>query len=87
MRYAYIDKGGILHIADNKETAVEYAKKGTKVVETVLTNRMAQPYFNGTTIFVYSPDDMRVACEGYGAAGKAIDPIPELADLYIACME
>lgn len=87
MKYAYIDKGDILHIVDDKETAVEFAKAGSRVIETTLQNRQGQPYFDGKTIHVYSADEMRIAAAGYGAAGKKIDPIPELADLYIACAE
>ena len=86
-KYAYIDQGDILHIADKKETAMTYAKEGTHVVETTLENRMVQPYFNGKTIHVYSPTDMRISAEGYGAEGKKIDPIPELAELYAKCAE
>lgn len=87
MKYAYIDEGAILHIVDDKETAVEYAKEGTRVIETTLQNRQGQPYFDGKTIHVYSANEMRIAAAGYGAAGKEIEPIPALADLYIACME
>ena len=87
MKYAYVYKGAILHIVDDKDTAVKYAKEGTRVIETTLQNRQGQPYFDGKTIHVYSANEMRIAADGYGAAGKQIDPIPELADLYIACTE
>ena len=31
--YAYIDDGGIMHVVENVQTAIDYAKKGTKVME------------------------------------------------------
>lgn len=81
--YAYIDKGGLLHLAVSEETAKEYSANG-KIKATTFPCRGGYPVLKETR---------EVFCYGVGKAywdnkqgyGKTIPLIsyPELLDLYI----
>ena len=83
-RYAYIDKSSIMHVTENHKTAVQYHKYGTNVIETSLPARFGYPIVQigdkEIGIIVYSPVLMKI-----NAKGKAIEVIPELAELYREC--
>lgn len=78
--FAYISKGGIMHITEDMQTAVGMALKGTKVVETQFEHKFGYPSVNGEEIIVYGPDEMKV-----DGGGEKIAVIPELARLYREC--
>ena len=80
MKYAYIGKGNILHIVEDKKTALEYSIN-RKVVETDLKAELGYPVINGEGIIVYSADEMRES-----AKGNKINIIPELAEIYNKCI-
>ena len=79
IKYAYIDKGGTLHIVEKKKTAAEYSANG-KVVETEISAERGFPALKGEGIIVHSPEDM-----SFSATGAKIKPIKEFADLYNSC--
>ena len=80
-KYAYIDKAGIMHVTVSLKTAEEYHKRGTGVVETDIPSRFGYPLAqlgdDEVGIIVYSPVLMKI-----NAKGKAIEVIPELAEIY-----
>ena len=82
INFAYIDKGGILHVTGNKKTAEEYCKFG-KVVETGIACGGGYPVatYHGKEeeIIVYNETDMRLDAHGE----KVI--FPHLAALYTEC--
>ena len=77
--FAYIDKGGILHVSKSYKTAVEYAENG-KIVVTYQEAGYGYPMHNGETILVYGEEDMKVTGDG-----PKIPPVEELAKLYREC--
>lgn len=79
--YAYIDDGGIMHVVENVQTAIDYAKKGTKVMEFEGEYKNGYPVSNGEMIIVYSPEEMKVE-----AKGDEIEVIPALAEVYRKCI-
>ena len=78
--FAYISRGGIMHITEDMQTAIDMALKGTRVVETQFEHKFGYPVVNGEGIIVYSPDEMKV-----DGGGEKIAVIPELARLYGEC--
>ena len=46
MKYAYLDKGAILHISESEETAKQYAKYSGKVVPTEIEAEHGYPVVN-----------------------------------------
>ena len=75
--YANLDKYGIMHLVDKRDTALDYAPNG-KVKETEWPAEYGYPLYEGKALIVYAPDDMR-----RGAKEKPImPPVPELAILY-----
>ena len=75
--YAYLDKYGIMHLVDKRDTALDYAPNG-KVKETEWPAEYGYPLYEGKALIVYAPDDMR-----RGAKEKPImAPVPEVAILY-----
>ena len=79
-KYAYIDKGGIMHVVAKLDTAKEYKALGTHVVETEIEAAHGYPVVNKKQVIVYDEDTMK-----YDAKGKKIEPIAELAELYKKC--
>lgn len=77
--YAYLDKGGILHVSKNYETARTYSKNGI-IVETGVEAEHGYPLHSGKQIIVYGPEEMKVTADG-----ADIDIVPELAKLYNKC--
>ncbi len=70
-----------MHITESLNTAVEYAKKGSRVIPVYdMETEHAYPVIDGKKIFVYAADDMR-----YEARGEKIVPIERLASLYRKC--
>ena len=53
MAFAYADKYGLLHVVDKKAMAEQYAKPGTKVVQTIVDSETGTPKINGQKVFVY----------------------------------
>ena len=79
-KFAYLDKGGILHIAKDIDDATEKAKKGTTVVPTEFPTEHGYPVANGEQIIVYDEETMKIT-----AGGATLKPIPALAELYSQC--
>lgn len=81
--FAYLDKAGILHVVEGKETAEKYSMNG-KVIETEITAKGGYPTAmyrdHMEEIIVYDEETMKVE-----ARGMKIEVIPELAELYAAC--
>lgn len=78
--YAYIDKGGIVHVVEGIQTAIDYAKKGTEVIAFEGEYKGGYPVVNGEMIIVYGPEEMKI-----DAHGGNIAVIPALADIYRKC--
>lgn len=78
--YAYIGDGNIMHVAKDFQTAVTYASKGTRVIETEQQYDMGYPVVNGEQIIVYGQDEMKITGDG-----PNIKVIPVLAELYKKC--
>lgn len=84
--YAYIDKGGILHVVESRKTAEEYTTG--KVVETEVPCAHGYPLHEGKDVTMYSLDTAYIggnALLGSGRRAKMTD-IPEIVALYKACM-
>ena len=80
-KYAYIDKGGIMHVVGSADTAKEYSVNG-KVVETEIEAKYGYPLNDeGIGVIVYSPEEMKLDTEA-----EAIAQIPALSELDKACM-
>jgi len=80
-KFAYVDRGEILHVVKDMDTALTYAKKGTTVVPTKIEARQGYPVVNGVEVIVYDTETMK-----YDANGRKITPVPELAVLYTQCI-
>lgn len=78
--YAYIDDGGIMHVVEGIQTAIDYAKKGTKVMEFEGEFAMGYPVVAGEAVIVYGTDEMK-----HSGGGENIPAVPELAELYRKC--
>lgn len=78
--YAYIDKGGIMHVVEGIQTAIDYAKKETEVIVFEGDYNGGYPVVNGEMIIVYSPEEMKV-----DAHGDKISVVPALAEVYKKC--
>jgi len=78
--YAYIDKGGILHIVKEMQTAISYAMKGTKVLQTEYPHEKGYPIADGEQVIVYSD-----TCMKHSGDGPELPVIPALAELYNMC--
>ena len=79
-KFAYIDKGGIMHVVAKLDTAKEYKALKTHVIETEIEAAHGYPVVNGKAVIVYSEE-----CMKHTAKGKQIEIIPELAELYKKC--
>ena len=77
--YAYIDKGGIMHMVADPNTAIEAIGRG-KIVLTDIPCKYGYPIVNGEQVIVYGPEDMKL-----DANEANIEPIPALAELYRQC--
>ena len=83
MKYAYLDKAGILHITEKEETAKKFSKTG-KVVATEVEADHGYPLADGEEIIVYSPTEMKWEAKG-PAIEEAEAKYPALAALYRQC--
>lgn len=85
-KYAYLDKGDILHIVGDRKTAKEASKNG-KVIETELLAEGGYPLAvvkdKKEEIIVYSPDNMRVTAQDKESLDVSL--YPELAELWKRC--
>ena len=79
-KFAYIDKGGIMHVVAKLDTAKEYKALKTHVIETEIEAAHGYPVVNGKQVIVYDEETMK-----YDAKGKKIEPVAELAELYKKC--
>lgn len=79
MKFAYIDKGGIMHVTEREDWAKEYSANG-KYVKTDAAASGGYPLEGGEQIIVYSPEDMRLEAEG-----PKLEPIARLGKLYRQC--
>ena len=91
INYAYLDKGGILHIVD-KDPDAQYARNG-KIVETTVTCRGGYPVITyddeRTELVVYSLDKAVVSNGSEKTAdGTEVDLklYPEIYELYKSLM-
>ena len=82
-KYAYLDKGNILHITQKEETAKQFSKTG-KVVETQVEASHGYPLADGKEIIVYGPNEMKWEAKG-AAIEDAAEKYKELVKLYEAC--
>lgn len=55
--FAYLDEGGIIHVAKEKETAKEYAKLNGKIIETDLGDGYGMLMENDVRLYVYAKED------------------------------
>lgn len=80
-KFAYLDKGGILHISGNESIAREYSGNG-KVVKTEYPAGGGYPEVGGEEIIVYSETVMKLE-----AKGEPLDAsqYPTLSELYRKC--
>lgn len=80
-KFAYIGKGGIMHIVKEYDTAKKHKEIG-KVVGTEIKAEGGYPLnAEGEGVIVYSPEVMKITADG-----ENIKPIAELAELYKKCM-
>lgn len=79
-KYAYIDKGGIMHIVESQKTAEEYKGKGF-VIAVDIEAEYGYPIVDRKQVIVYSPKQMK-----HSAKGGDIPVIKELAKLYERCL-
>lgn len=85
IKYAYLDKAGIMHVVSDEKTAKEYSKTG-KCVKTEIKATGGYPVAyveeikREDEVIVYSGTDMKI-----DAHGARIKPIAELAALYDEC--
>ena len=78
-KYAYLDKGGILHVSGSFDTAKNYSANGV-VVETTVKAEHGYPIVNGEQIIVYDEETMKITADG-----ATLKPISALAELYSQC--
>ena len=78
--YAYIDKSGVLHVVKDIQTAIDYAMKGTKVIETEIEYEMGYPLSGGEQVIAYSDVKMK-----HSADGDDIVPVSAVSELYNLC--
>ena len=78
-KFAYLDKGGILHVSGSYDTAKNYSANGV-VVETTVKAEHGYPVVNGEQIIVYNEETMKITADG-----DKLEPIPVLAMLYSQC--
>ena len=81
-KYAYVDKGGILHVVKNREDAETYKNEKSKIVEVEMETYQGYPTHEGKGVWVYSPTEMKWS----NKSAPMEEPIPELAELYNECM-
>ena len=83
-KYAYLDKGGILHVSASKKTAQEYSANH-QVVETEHPADHGYPVHNGEEVIMYAEDEAYI--HGNVGDGKRLnlEKAPELVALYRAC--
>lgn len=79
-KFAYIDKSGIMHIVEKRETAEKYKGEG-KVVATKIKAKYGYPVNEEEDgVIVYAEDVMKLEANGHKIA-----PIAKLAALYREC--
>ena len=83
MKYAYLDKGAILHISESEETAKKYAKLNGKVVPTEIPAEHGYPVVGGEEIIVYSETEMKTDAGSDGCLDAS--KYSELSKLYSKC--
>ena len=83
-QYAYIDRGGILHVSASKKTAQDYSAN-RKVVETAYPADHGWPLWDGKEVVMYADDEAYI--NGNAGDGKRLnlEKAPELVALYQAC--
>lgn len=81
-KFAYLDKGGVLHITANEEIARKYSRNGI-VVETEHPARGGYPVVADEEILVYDETTMKLD----GGSPDTLDSelYPQLAELYRQC--
>ena len=79
-KFAYINKGDIMHVVAKLDTAREFKALGTTIVETDIKAEHGYPVVNGKQVIVYDEETMK-----HDAKGKKIEPVAELAELYKKC--
>lgn len=84
--YAYLDKGNILHVVTEEETAKNYAVGG-KYQVTSLKSDMGYPVENGERLVVYGLEE--AYSKGNAGDGIKIDlrKYPGILDLYKSLLE
>ena len=85
MNFAYLDRGGILHVTKKRKTALTYAATG-KYVETDHPAMHGYPLFNGEEVVMYGPEEAYI--NGNGSNGRRLsqDDLTDLRALYESCL-
>ena len=85
MKYAYLDRGNILHVSASKSIAAQYSKN-SRVIETELPAKNGFPVAGGQKVFMYSPGEMYIGGNDRSGKQAAPEDVPELAKLYKSLM-
>lgn len=86
--FGYLDKGDILHIVKDKNTAKEHSKNG-KVVETEVYAEHGYPVVENKTIIVYTETYLWIEDKGYcyldDLSVNEVNKYKPIFDLYRLC--
>lgn len=84
-KYAYLDRGFILHVVDTEDTAREYSVNG-KVVATKIEAEGGYPIVDGKSVIVYSLEEAYI--NGNLNTGRKINlnDYPTIKQLYASIM-
>lgn len=81
IKFAYLDRAGILHISDSEKKAKESSEKG-RVVPTEYPADDGFPLVDGEAIIVYSETVMK---KNFKSPFLDVSMYPQLVDLYRRC--
>lgn len=81
-KFAYLDKGGVLHITAKEETAKEYSRNG-RVIATELPASGGYPLVGNEEILVYNETTMKL--DGGSPETLESAKYPQLTQLYREC--
>lgn len=70
--FAYLDEGGIIHVAKEEETAQEYAKFNGKIIKTELGDGYGMLMENDVRLYIYAKEG-KFYEGGNAKNGKLID--------------
>lgn len=80
--YAFIDKGGVLHVVESTQDAERNSTNG-KVIETDIESKHGYPTVNGKQIVIYSVNECYEDANRDGGVKLDTERVyPALAELY-----